>query len=767
MDTHTQTPPEVIVLDIDGMSCGSCAAKVAKKLNGIEGVTAEVNIATKRATVTSAMGATANDLIESVTSCGFSAAVPAPQQPQPSVPTDDERQLRSLKRRLFVAVALVVPLMDGSLAFSLFPQTRFTGWQVLLAALAVPVITWCAWPIHRAALNAARHHTTTMDTLVSLGIIAATLLSAISMIAATDISDQKTIYFDVAAGVVVFVLTGRYIELRSQSRSRTDLQALANITADTAQLYLNGEETTIPAGSLLVGQRFVLRTGATIPADATIETGAISVDTSTMTGESRPVDIGVGDGVLSGCVVTNGYAIATADAVGQHTRLAALIELVDQAQNEKASAQRLADRISAVFVPTILVLSLITAVVWLLVSDEVNDAINASLSVLVIACPCALGLATPMALMVATGTAARIGVFFKGLRALETSGRIDVVAFDKTGTLTQAQFELVDLWTADGWSEQVVVNWAAGVELASQHPVAVAIRRQADEPRPCLEPTVVTGRGATGIIDGLRVTIGSQRYVIPNSGSLSADAQRFVGQCSERGHTTVFVSVDAVVVGIFGLADEARVDAALAVADLRRLGVRPTLLTGDNSRIATNVAREVGIDSVTADVLPTMKADTIRQLQDHGHVVAMVGDGINDAAAIATADLGIAVATGSDVALQHADIILINDDLRLTGAAILLARRTHRVLRQNLWWAFGYNVAAIPLAACGLLNPLVSAAAMALSSTVVVANSSRLRRVAPRALRPRQSAYSRPQTGLDTNPKTLVNSATGKGGQHV
>ena len=726
--------PEHVLFDVEGMTCGACSARIERKLNKVDGVTAVVNYATGRASVTLVGDATSDDVVAAVNATGYAASLTQADLPAHAHKDDQAaRHARSLKRRLFVALALFMPLSDGSLYFSLYPHVRFDGWEWVMLALAMPVVTWAAWPFYRGAWNAARHRTTTMDTLVSLGVISATVWSLYSMFSATGTYNQVALYFDVAVGVTTFLLAGRYFEARSKMRAGDALADLAAVGAHHASLVDElGVEHQIPAAALRVGDRFVVRPGETVATDGTVVAGSGLINMSAMTGESVPVDIEVGSAAIGGTIVADGYLTIEATRVGSDTQLAQMLRLVEDAQNEKAGAQRLADRISSIFVPIVMAISLVTLLVWLLVGAEFPTALNAALSVLIIACPCALGLATPTAMMVASGRAAKMGIFFKDYDALEASRRIDTIVLDKTGTLTEGNLTVVACEPVDGTSRAQLLALAGAVEQASEHLVGRAIANQADAELGTLvevsDFTALAGLGVQGVVEGRVVSAGRLKLFEDAGSDLPDTLVQTCARLESSGQTVVVVGVDGRAIGAIGLADVIRPSAKQAIADFKTLGLRCVLLTGDNATTAQAVADEVGIDEVYAAAMPDEKSARIAQLRDEGRVVAMVGDGINDAPALAKADLGIAVGSGTDAAINAAAVIIMRDDLRVTGAAIALSRRTIETIRTNLIWAFGYNVAAIPLAAFGLLNPLISGAAMALSSAFVVWNSLRLRK---------------------------------------
>jgi cation-transporting P-type ATPase A/B/Cu+-exporting ATPase len=717
------------------MTCGACAARVERALNELEGVAARVNYATERATVALAGDVPVQRLLDEVASAGYTAELVGADPLAVAAKTAElDRRLRSLRWRLLVAATMFMPLCDFSIFLSLYASLRVPGWRWLMVALALPVVTWAAWPFYEAALRNARHRTTTMDTLVSVGIISATGWSLYSMFFLFGVAHRSGggIYLDVPAGVITFLLAGRYFETWARKRSGNALEALASVGArDVTVLDASGSEQRREAAGLAVGERFLVRPGETIATDGEVLRGNSAIDLSVMTGESEPAEAGPGDAVLGGTVALTGRLVIEAKRVGRETQLGQMMRLVERAQNEKAAVQRLADRISAVFVPTVMVIAAGTLAVWLLSGGPANQAISAAISVLIIACPCALGLATPAALFTASLTGARNGIFFKGYRALEASRHVDTVVLDKTGTLTQGQMTLVAVQVVPGAPEDEVLRAAGGLERASEHPIARAIaagaRQRAGELPEVDSFLALPGIGAQGVVDGHELYVGR------------ADPDELPAVLSDRraeweriGRTVVVVRRDGAAVAVLAVSDAIRSTAPEAVRELRALGLRCVLLTGDNERTARAVAEAVGIEEVLAGALPAEKVEFVRRLQDEGHRVAMVGDGVNDAPALLTADLGLAVGSGTDVALNAADLIIVRDDLRVTAAAISLARRTLSAIRGNLVWAFAYNLAAIPIAACGLLNPLIAGGAMAASSTLVVWNSSRLRHVARR-----------------------------------
>jgi P-type Cu+ transporter len=743
-----------VSLLIGGMTCGACAARIEQRLNTLDGVTARVNYATERATATISGGIPVEHLIQEVTAAGYSARLPQEAAGTTGVDSEEsDGRVRSLRRRLFVSALLFMPLCDTSIAFSMAPNLRFAGWQWLMVALAAPVVTWAAWPFYQAAIRGARHRASTMDTLVSLGIVSSTLWSLYAMFSG-HISQQPQsilsmlahhsaggIYLDVAAGVTTFLLAGRYFEAWSRQRSGNALRALAAVGApDVGVIDATGFERRRPVAELGVGDRFIVRPGETVATDGEVVFGQSAVDRSILTGEFQPLDVGPGDTVVGGTVSVSGRLVVRATKVGRDTQLAQMLRLVEHAQNEKAAVQRLADRVSNVFVPSVLLIALATMATWLLLGYPADAAFTSALAVLVIACPCALGLATPAALYVASGEGARRGIFFKGYRALEASRQVDTVVLDKTGTVTEGRMSLTGLSAASGVDPDMLLRWAGAVEQASQHPVATAIsaRALADlGPLPEVQSFVSTpGLGASGIVDGHSIAIGRSGWqeAAPGSGPINIE-----DRCAEwerRGLTAVRVWCDGRPVGALAVSDTIRESAPEAVQQLQQLGLRCVLMTGDNETTAQAVAGSLGITEVVAGALPDEKLAFIRRLQDEGRSVAMVGDGVNDGPALVAADLGLAVGSGTDVAINAADLIVVRDDLRAVPLAIDLSRRTLRTIHGNLTWACIYNFAAIPLAAFGLLNPLIAAGAMALSSGFVVWNSSRLRKVARPSLRP-------------------------------
>ena len=729
-----------VQLDVAGMSCASCASRVESALNKLPGVKASVNFATRVATIDAGSELSSPELCDAVQRAGYEAQPREVGGDRDDDPDSDHA--RHLMLRLAVAAVLFVPLADLSVMFAVVPDLRFTGWEWVLTALALPVVTWAAWPFHRVALRQARHGNASMETLISVGITAASVWSLYTVFGAHHSSDggrgiwqalvgSDAIYFEVAAGVTVFVLAGRYFEARAKSKAGGALRALAALSAkDVVILLADGSEMTIPADELKEQHRFVVRPGQTIAADGLVMEGSAAVDMSAMTGEAKPHRMGPGGSVIGGTVVLDGRLIVEAAAVGADTQFAGMVRLVEEAQTQKAEAQRLADRISSVFVPCVFAISALTAAAWLLAGGGPDRAFAAALAVLVIACPCALGLATPTAMMVASGRGAQLGIFLKGHRALEATRAVDTVVFDKTGTLTTGRLTVSAVVAARGWNGDEVVKLAAAVESASEHAVGIAITAAAAEHQEVEDFRAVAGRGVTGTVSGRSVRVGKPSWVARSVDSPVLTAAR--RHAESRGETVVFVEADGETCGVIAVSDTVKESAADAVAALHARGLRTVLLTGDNPESAAAVAARVGIDEVIADVLPDGKVDVIEQLRGHGRVVAMVGDGINDGPALACADLGMAIGRGTDVAIGAADIILVRDDLAIVPQALDLAAATMRTIKINLVWAFGYNVAAIPIAALGFLNPLIAGAAMAFSSFFVVSNSLRLRNFGPR-----------------------------------
>ncbi|MCX5333946.1 cation-translocating P-type ATPase [Streptomyces sp. NBC_00140] len=732
-ETPITPPGSEVELLIGGMTCASCAARVEKKLNRMDGVTATVNYATEKAKVTFAEGVGVADLIATVVKTGYTAEEPAPPREEAA---DEDPELTSLRQRLVVAAVLAVPVV----LLSMVPALQFDNWQWLALTLASPVVVWGGLPFHKAAWTNARHAAATMDTLVSLGTLAAFGWSLWALFfgdaGMAGMKDEfaftvsraqgaSTIYLEVAAGVTVFILLGRYLEARSKRRAGAALRALMELGAKDVAVLRDEREVRIPVGRLAVGDRFVVRPGEKVATDGTVVEGASAVDASMLTGESVPVDVVVGSAVAGATVNVGGRLVVAATRVGADTQLARMAKLVEDAQNGKAEVQRLADRISAVFVPAVILIAVATFGAWLGLTGDTVAAFTAAVAVLIIACPCALGLATPTALMVGTGRGAQLGILIKGPEVLESTRRVDTVVLDKTGTVTTGRMTFQEVHAIEGTDEKQVLRLAGALEHASEHPVARAVAAGAEErvgPLPEVEGFEnVPGRGVRGRVEGRDVAVGRLHGVLPQ------ELARIKEEAESGGRTAVVVGWDGVARGVVTVADAVKETSAEAVRELRALGLTPVLLTGDNRTVAEAVAGQVGIERVVAEVLPEDKVDVVRRLQAEGRVVAMVGDGVNDAAALATADLGLAMGTGTDAAIEASDLTLVRGDLRVAVDAIRLSRRTLATIKGNLVWAFGYNVAALPLAAAGLLNPMIAGAAMAFSSVFVVTNSLRLR----------------------------------------
>ena len=739
-----------IELSIDGMTCAACAVRVERKLNRLQDVSAAVNYATATARVTAPAGLPVSELTTAVEQAGYAARQAADSQVaeeggDAADGQDATRHFAYLKRRLIVALVFFIPLTDLSLMLSLIPSLRFTGWQWLLVACAAPVALWCAWPFHRAALKNARHGSASMDTLVSLGVIAACGWSVYAMFVLDPAERTGSvwqllihasgggIYLETAATVTTFLLAGRLYEARARRIAGEAMRELAASAAkDVCLLGPDGTERQVPAGQLRTGDMFVVRPGETIAADGEVLFGQTAVDRSMMTGESVPGEAAEGDTVIGGTVALTGRLVVRAVKVGQDTQLSHLIRLVEQAQAQKAAIQRLADRISGVFVPAVLGCAVLTLAGWLLAGAPAGLAVSAGLAVLIIACPCALGLATPAALVAACGRGAQLGIFIKGYRVLESSRSVEVVVLDKTGTVTTGQMSLAGVRPGNGVSRTDLLRFGGAVEHAAEHPVAAAISAAAkDEAGPLPQAEgfrALPGLGAKGVVEGREVVVGREKLFAECGLTVPAALAEQCRSWELAGHTAVLIGWDNQVRGAAAVADTIKPSAAAAVSELRGLGLHPILLTGDNEATARTVAAAAGIDEVIAGTLPAGKAAIVTGLQAKGRRVAMVGDGINDAPALAAADLGLALGSGTDVAICAADLILLRDDLGAVADAIRLARAAFRTIHRNLAWAFGYNIAAIPLAAAGFLNPIFASAAMTLSSVFVVANSLRLQR---------------------------------------
>jgi len=757
-ERRASTQAGSVDLAIGGMTCASCAARIEKKLNRLDGVTAAVNFATESARVSVPASVSTGDLISVIEQAGYSAtAMAAGPETAEGAPGTEEGapgidEAERLRRRLVVSLVLAVPVV----VLATIPAWQFRNWQWAALVLASPVAVWGAWPFHRAALVNVRHGAATMDTLVSVGVAAAYLWSVYALFFGpagqpgmrmsfawlASGSGAAATYLDVAAGVTVLILLGRYLEARAKRRSGAALRALLALGAKDVAILRDGSEVRVPVGQLAAGEEFAVRPGEKIAADGVVVSGTSAVDTSMLTGEPVPADVGPGDAVAGGCVNAGGRLVVRATRVGSDTQLAQIARLVSEAQAGKAPVQRLADRISAVFVPAVIGIAIATLAGWLAAGPGnghgAGAAFTAAAAVLIIACPCAMGLATPTAILVGTGRGAQLGIVIKGPEMLESTRKIDTIVLDKTGTVTTGQMSLVDVATAPGTDPADVLRRAGAVEDASEHPVAAAIAAGARDRLGTALPGVDQfashqGLGVSGVVDGHAVLVGRAGWLqldrdLPVPAPLAARA----AEAEAAGQTAVFAGWDGQVRGVLVVADTIKPTSAEAVRRLRGMGLRPVLLTGDNERAARAVGAAVGIDEVIAGVRPAGKVDAVRHLQDAGRVVAMAGDGVNDAAALAQADLGLAMGTGTDAAIQASDLTLIRGDLLAVPDAILLSRRTLATIKGNLAWAFGYNTAAIPLAALGFLNPLIAAAAMAFSSVFVVTNSLRLRRFRPR-----------------------------------
>ncbi|MFJ8230646.1 heavy metal translocating P-type ATPase [Streptomyces sp. NPDC094448] len=751
---HTATHPQEVELAIGGMTCASCAARIEKKLNRMDGVEATVNYATEKAKVTFSDDISVQDLIGTVEATGYTAAPPKPkQQSAPAsdggtgggagAEEEDDPELKTLRERLVTAVVLAVPVI----AMAMIPALQFQYWQWLSLTLAAPVVVYAGWPFHRAAWKNARHGAATMDTLISVGTIAAFLWSLYALfwghagmpgmthpfeLTIERGDGSSNIYLEAAAGVTAFILAGRYFEARSKRKAGAALRALMELGAKEVTVLRDGEEVRVPTAELKVGDRFLVRPGEKIATDGIVVEGSSAVDASMLTGESVPVEVAPGDGVTGATLNAGGRLVVEATRIGSDTQLARMAKLVEDAQTGKAAAQRLADRISGVFVPIVILLAIGTLITWLALGEGWTAAFTAAVAVLIIACPCALGLATPTALMVGTGRGAQLGILIKGPEVLETTRKVDTVVLDKTGTVTTGKMTLLAVHTADSTDEDEVLRLAGALENASEHPIAQAVATGAVQQvgaLPALEDFAnIPGLGVQGIVEGHAVLVGREKLLAEWEIRLPDELKRAKDTAEASGRTAIAVAWDGEARAVLEVADAVKETSAEAITKLRALGLTPILLTGDNEAVAKAVAAEVGIDEVIAEVMPEDKVDVVKRLQAEGRSVAMVGDGVNDAAALAQADLGLAMGTGTDAAIEASDLTLVRGDLRAAADAIRLARRTLGTIRSNLFWAFAYNVAALPLAALGLLSPMIAGAAMAFSSVFVVGNSLRLRR---------------------------------------
>lgn len=732
---------EPVTFDVSGMSCAACASRVEKAVTKLDGVDAVVNYATQRAIVFGAEPTDADQIIDNIRSAGYDAHLRTDEDADLWTQRANNQRLRQLRIRLIVAALLTIPLMDISIVLALVPQFRFPGWDLALLALAVPVVTWCAWPFHKTALLNLRHRTVTMDTLISLGVAVSFIWAVVTVLfpSVLDGADAwvgfswapdgaQALYLDVAAGVTMFQLAGRYFETRSRRKADQTLDALMQTEATTVRIVTDEGPVEQPLSQLQPGQIFAVRAGESIAADGVIRQGSADIDVSTMTGESQPVFAETGASVHSGTVTTNGYIHVEAQQVGQHTRLRQMAQAAEEAQARKSAVERLVDRVVRYFVPGVIALAIISGLAWWIFGQHVSTAVMVAVSVLIIACPCALGLATPTAVMMGMGAGASRGILVKGMDALEASGRVDTVVLDKTGTLTTGTMRITDAVPADGFSVVDLFAYAAAIERQSNHPLALGVVDAAER----LENVAVytatdiqelPGRGMVGVVD--------QQQVLAGNARLLEDYGITVPSLEPVAGSEILVAIDGRFAGRIVLDGVIQNGARKAIAAMRHLGLHTVLLSGDRQSVSETLGRELGIDTVIGETSPLEKAQVVERLQSEGRNVVMVGDGINDSVALSTADLGIAVSQGTQVSLQSADAVLVRSDLLAIPEAVLLSRQTLRTIKQNLFWAFGYNTAALPIAVAGLLNPLISAFAMALSSTLVITNSMRLARFNP------------------------------------
>lgn len=747
-----------VELDIGGMSCASCSARIERKLNKLNGVRASVNYATERAIVHGVSADDTDRVVEAVGKAGYTAVVRHPRgegQEEGWLSEQSRARISSLRRRLAVAAILTIPLCDLTILFALVPDWRFPQWQLACVLLAVPIVSWAAWPFHRATVRGIVRGSLSMDTLVSLGSLASFGWAVFTMLFGASAGPgywlgfgvtpdgADAIYLDVAAGMITFQLGGRYFEARSRRRASGVLNALNALSARQARILRAGTEQIMPISDLHTGDTFIVLPGERVPADGNLLTGRTTVDTSSMTGESLPAELDIGDPVVGGTINISSRIEVLAERVGPHTQLAQMAALAEEAQQRKAKVQALVDTISRYFIPAVIVTAVVVMLAWYLFGADIRQAFGTGIAVLIIACPCALGLATPTALMVGVGRGSQLGILLKGQDALEASGVIDTVVFDKTGTVTTGDLSVDEVLPMPGYDADRILHLAAAVETGSGHAIGTAIIRTAtdrrrragagsagntgDDVEKATDYESFPGLGASATVGSRRVEVGSPRLAAERGITIPTQIARRIDDRRAAGNTAVLVSVDGHPAGVLILTDTIKDSAPRTIRALQDLGLNTILLTGDAPGPAAVVGEAVGIDEVIAEVLPTQKATEIARLQAQGHKVAMVGDGVNDAVALATANLGLAMVRGTDIAMKSADIILVRDDLDAVTDAVLLARRTLRTIRLNLVWAFGYNIAAIPIAAAGLLNPLIAAAAMAVSSVLVISNSLRLR----------------------------------------